>query len=46
MVNVCKTTPVDTLVRTISGRRISKASVLQERKRSVILPLFIHWVSD
>ncbi|KKY38663.1 putative miz zinc finger protein [Diaporthe ampelina] len=33
VVNVCKTTPVDTLVRTISGRRISKASVLHELTR-------------
>ncbi|KAL1868464.1 E3 SUMO-protein ligase pli1 [Diaporthe australafricana] len=33
VVNVCKTTPVDSLVRTISGKRISKASVLLELTR-------------
>ncbi|KAL2288948.1 hypothetical protein FJTKL_02825 [Diaporthe vaccinii] len=33
VVNVCKTTPVESLVRTISNKRISKASVLHELTR-------------
>ncbi|KAJ0116500.1 hypothetical protein J7T55_007480 [Diaporthe amygdali] len=33
VVNVCKTTPVDTLVRAITSRKISKASVLHELTR-------------
>lgn len=33
VVNICKTTPVDSLVRTITGKRISKASVLHELTR-------------
>lgn len=40
VVNVCKTTPVESLVGTISKRRISKASVLHERKRSVVSQLW------